>query len=162
MLLWGSGVRWKCGHCVQCSAPPTLTPKSAWSRKGHPHVKLNIWFRYTAHGKDEKCGVGFACCSTCRSGSPVVCGWCWGQWGKPQQCSTEGSPADLLATWMPWLPLWTNGREIKHGGHVGCIFTCKKQPCGVLPSVRSWSMPWMTLSQSSSRVWAPHSPSWGV
>lgn len=54
------------------------------------------------------CDWGYLCCSTCRSGSPVFCGWCWGQWGTPPQCSTEGSPADLLAMRMPWLPLWTN------------------------------------------------------
>lgn len=26
----------------------------------------------------------------------------------PPQCSTEGSPADLLVMQMPWLPLWTS------------------------------------------------------
>lgn len=46
--------------------------------------------------------------ATCRSGSLVVCGWCWGQWGMPPQCSTEGSLAGLLVTQMPWPPLGTH------------------------------------------------------
>lgn len=32
LLQWGSGVRWKCGRCVQRSAPPTLTQRFAWSK----------------------------------------------------------------------------------------------------------------------------------
>lgn len=116
LLQLGSGVRWKCGCCVQCSAPPTSTQRFAWHRGSH-RIRLafkrcrstEVFLQFDSMGSFE----GKKTCScTCRSGSPVFCGWCQGQWGKPPQCSTEGSPAGLLVMQKPWLPL-QNTQESK-------------------------------------------------